>query len=155
TFIKSLKESAPVRSPIRKTNVILKEPNFIKALELWEFLEKNLIKPVTSVEKSHEESKDQKIRNVYDLAFFMEHDILREKKTDGNEVLSYAYLSKVVNDFVFSSNMSETEFKKLLNKEYKEASKRKEKVTNDIRKTFRAFVDEFEKQKKKAFSLLK
>ena len=46
TFIKSLKESSPVRSPIRKTNVILKEQNFIKALELWEYLEKNNIKPI-------------------------------------------------------------------------------------------------------------
>ena len=33
TFIKSLKESSPVRSPIRKTNIIIKEPNLIKALE--------------------------------------------------------------------------------------------------------------------------
>ena len=57
TFIKSLKESSPVRSPIRKTNVILKEQNFIKALELWEYLEKNNIKPVTSIEKRNEVSK--------------------------------------------------------------------------------------------------
>ena len=30
---------AEVRSPIRKTNVILKNPNFQKAVELWNFLE--------------------------------------------------------------------------------------------------------------------
>ena len=39
-FMKSMANATPVRSPIRKTNVILKEQNFIKALALWEFLEK-------------------------------------------------------------------------------------------------------------------
>ena len=46
-FMKSMANATPVRSPIRKTNVILKEQNFIKALALWEFLEKYQIeKPV-------------------------------------------------------------------------------------------------------------
>ena len=40
-FIKELVSSnvTMVKSPIRKTNVILKNPNFQKALELWEFIE--------------------------------------------------------------------------------------------------------------------
>ena len=63
TFIKSLKESSPVRSPIRKTNVILKEQNFIKALELWEYLEKNNIKPVTSIERRNEVSKSNDVKS--------------------------------------------------------------------------------------------
>ena len=65
TFIKSLKESSPVRSPIRKTNVILKEPNFIKALELWEYLEKNNIKPMTSIIDEDVESKDNNVKNKF------------------------------------------------------------------------------------------
>ena len=64
SFIKNLKESAPVRSPIRKTNVILKEQNFIKALELWEYLEKNNIKPITSYEKKELTSKSNDIKSL-------------------------------------------------------------------------------------------
>ena len=30
---------SPVRSPIRKTNVILKNPNFQKAEELWNYIQ--------------------------------------------------------------------------------------------------------------------
>lgn len=38
-FAKSMRNSAPVRPPIMRTNVILKEPNFKKALTLWQFIE--------------------------------------------------------------------------------------------------------------------
>ena len=76
TFIKSLKESSPVRSPIRKTNVILKEQNFIKALELWEYLEKNNIKPITSIDKRTEIVKDADIKTKYDIAFFIDNDAI-------------------------------------------------------------------------------
>lgn len=39
SFAKSMRNSAPVRPPISRTNVILKEPNFKKALTLWQFIE--------------------------------------------------------------------------------------------------------------------
>lgn len=39
SFAKSMRNSAPVRPPIMRTNVILKEPNFKKALTLWQFVE--------------------------------------------------------------------------------------------------------------------
>ena len=38
-FAKQMRNSAPVRPPITRTNVILKEPNFKKALVLWQFIE--------------------------------------------------------------------------------------------------------------------
>ncbi|MEG2688169.1 MAG: DUF2357 domain-containing protein, partial [Clostridia bacterium] len=39
SFAKSMRNSAPVRPPITRTNVILKEQNFKKALTLWQFVE--------------------------------------------------------------------------------------------------------------------
>ena len=37
-FAKEMKSSSPVRPPITHTNVIKKDPNFKKALKLWEFV---------------------------------------------------------------------------------------------------------------------
>ena len=155
TFIKSLKESSPVRSPIRKTNVILKEPNFIKALELWEYLEKNNIVPMTSIVKETKENKDLAIKDKYDLAFFIETDALSENKEKEEATFNAAIISKLINDFVFSGNADKKEFKSIINKEFKEASKRKEKIVNNIDNCFKDFVNNFEKKNKKAFSLLK
>lgn len=39
SFAKTMRNSSPVRPPITRTNVILKEPNFKKALTLWQFIE--------------------------------------------------------------------------------------------------------------------
>lgn len=39
TFAREMRSSAPVRPPITRTNVIKKEPNFKKALILWQFIE--------------------------------------------------------------------------------------------------------------------
>ena len=154
TFIKSLKESSPVRSPIRKTNVILKEQNFIKALELWEYLEKNNIKPITSIEKRNEVSKSNDVKTLYDLAFFINSDALDTSKEESNGYNS-AIVSKLVNDFVFSGDITEKEFKKLMEKEFKEANKRKEKATSGIKKCIEAFLDDVDKKKKKMVTIIK
>ncbi len=154
TFIKSLKESSPVRSPIRKTNVILKEQNFIKALELWEYLEKNNIKPVTSIERRNEVSKSNDVKTLYDLAFFINSDALDTSKEESNGYNS-AIVSKLVNDFVFSGDITEKEFKKLMEKEFKEANKRKEKATSGIKKCIEAFLDDVDKKKKKMVTIIK
>lgn len=154
TFIKSLKESSPVRSPIRKTNVILKEPNFIKALELWEYLEKNNIKPMTEVIKKEEVLKDSGIKELYDLSFFIEQDCLQsDKKSESS--FDTAVVSKLVNDFVFAGDITEAEFKRLVEKEFKEAKKRKEKMVNSVKKTIESFMANYEKNKKKSYSILK
>ena len=154
TFIKGLKESSPVRSPIRKTNVILKEPNFIKALELWEYLEKNNIKPVTTVEKETKVSKDANIKEKYDFGFFVTSDALKESKSEA-PVYNEAIISKLINDFVYSGDVTEVEFKKLINKEFKDASKRKQKEEANVKKCFKDFLSDFEKKSKKAVALLK
>lgn len=155
TFIKSLKESSPVRSPIRKTNVILKEQNFIKALELWEYLEKNNIKPITSIDKRIEIVKDADIKTKYDLAFFIDNDAIDMNAASNKSEFNSAIISKLVNDFVFTGDITEKEFKKLMEKEFKEAKKRKDKATNAIRKTIEDFLNDYNTKKKKIISIIK
>ena len=155
TFIKSLKESSPVRSPIRKTNVILKEQNFIKALELWEYLEKNNIKPITSIDKRTEIVKDADIKTKYDLAFFIDNDAIDLNAASNKSEFNSAIISKLVNDFVFTGDITKKEFKKLMEKEFKEAKKRKDKATNAIRKTIEDFLNDYNTKKKKIISIIK
>lgn len=155
TFIKSLKESSPVRSPIRKTNVILKEQNFIKALELWEYLEKNNIKPITSIDKRTEIVKDADIKTKYDLAFFIDNDAIDMNAASNKSEFNSAIISKLVNDFVFTGDITEKEFKKLMEKEFKEAKKRKDKATNAVRKTIEDFLNDYNTKKKKIISIIK
>lgn len=77
---------SPVRSPIRKTNVILKNPNFQKAVNLWNYIQ--------SYEDKNEEEADKKdyldtgeLRNEYDQTFLMNYianRVLSEKATNAS-----------------------------------------------------------------------
>ena len=60
----------PVHSPIKKTNVILKNPNFRKAEELWNFIQ--AFESKDRKEKEKREFFDKGIlKNEYDQAFLM------------------------------------------------------------------------------------
>jgi hypothetical protein len=67
-FAKSMRQSAPVRPPITRTNVIKKEPNFKKALILWQFIE-SYDKKGFEIEKVNEHSSlpqslDEQYRHI-------------------------------------------------------------------------------------------
>lgn len=155
TFIKSLKESSPVRSPIRKTNVILKEPNFIKALELWEYLEKNNIKPMSEIVKTSEIIKSEDIKDKYDLAFFIEKDALDNHVVNVKPGYNANIVSKLIEDFVFSGNSSEKQFKKVMNSEFRKSIKKKQNVEKNIKKDLDKFLTNINRKRNRALEMLK
>jgi len=154
-FIKGLKEASPVRSPIRKTNVILKEPNFQKALELWEYLEKNNIKPITEIEKKEEVITDRELKEKYDVAFYISNLAISED-TNGKEIkYNSSIVSNLMKEFVYTGDITETEFKKLLNKEFNTALKEKKKVSSKIDKLLDNYFKEIDKKINKSLSIIK
>ena len=151
----NLQECLPVRSPIRKTNVILKEPNFMRALELWEFLEKESEKPGVEFIKDRQESSDAAIKEKYDIGFFIGNNAINEDASEVNSKYDSSIISKLVNDFVVGGDITEAEFRALINREFKTATKRKEKMIAGVKSKIDDFVREFDKNKKKAYALIK
>ncbi len=76
---------SPVRSPIRKTNVILKNPNFQQAEKLW-----NYVQTFESKDKTEKDRKDylddSELRNQYNQIFMMLYtaNSLVESSVDNN-----------------------------------------------------------------------
>lgn len=146
-FIESMHDCSTVRSPIRKTNVILKEPNFIKALELWEYLEKNnslKLKKTTCDENDF-------FKNKCDQLFYsLTHDE-EDSKQESSNIDIYDGLKR----YVINNEISESEFVSTLLKTYKLGIKEKEKVIVETRKKYQNYINEYEKRKKKALAILK
>ena len=132
-FIKGLKGCVPVRSPIRKTNVILKEQNFKKALELWEYLEKNEIKPFTITKDINEERHDKEVLDIYNTSYYLNNLFL--KHLNNNDIKGNLGLSEVINDYVYTENCTEEELLKIINDEVKKAFEEKQKLIDEIEKT--------------------
>ena len=61
---------SPVRSPIKKTNVILKNPNFRKAEELWNYIQTYESKDV-KIKDKRDYFDNGALKNEYDQAFLM------------------------------------------------------------------------------------
>ena len=111
-FAKQMVNSAPVRPPITRTNVILKNPDFKKALVLWQFIE-SYSKMGFSVENVSEKmAVDEDVEtSVSDMMFIC------------NSLMEGLVQNKVEDSLFFSeSNMTEQE----IEEQEKEVEKEKE-----------------------------
>ncbi len=157
-FIKGLSGATPVRSPIRKTNVILKDKNFQKAVELWEFIEKYNIEESTKVVKTEKEEEYLDLADKMKVGTFIQYCAVNKmsKKEDSlNQKFSHASIRKLIEHYVSEYQGSEKEFKNLLAKEFKMAKAKKEKEYDDIRKVYRSLVTGHNNRIKNSLSFIK
>lgn len=113
----------PVRSPIRKTNVILKNPNFQKAEALW-----NYIQTYEEKDKNENEHKDYydegKLKESYNEAFlslYLANKMLNHENTPATEekILSETMTRLIENILDSDYEITEQEIKELFNKQLK------------------------------------
>lgn len=158
-FVKELAQAVPVKSPIRKTNVILKNHDFQKALELWEFIERYDVKDKKEVNDTKQSVDEIKTKKNMDMSFFLDYVILNNfdnKKTYEEDQINRYALKKLINDFIVNNRKySEKEFKKLLTEEFKLATENEKKTDKDIIKKFKGLLKGYNKNKQLAFSRLR
>lgn len=115
-----------VRPPIRRTNVILKNPNFQKAMELWNFLQ-NYTNSSFSIVKDNQDFIDTGyIRDEFNEAFLINYLTLVSLSKTKNSTTSKEYASLTVNKIISSildtdETITQEDFIKIVTKEYKKA----------------------------------
>ena len=158
-FVRELGSAVPVKSPIRKTNTILKNTNFQKALELWEFIEGYDVKNKKENNTSDQQVDDEKTKNRMDMSFFLDYVIVNEtenKKTYKEDQINRYALKKLINDFIINNRKySENEFKKLITEEFKLAREKEYKTDKEIVKKFKTLLKGYRKNKQDAFAYLR
>ena len=88
-----------VRSPIRKTNVILKNPNFRKAEELWNYIQTYVNKDKNEVDKK-DYFDDGVLKNEYDQAILMTYIANKSLAVGSNKINETTMLSNVVDRII-------------------------------------------------------
>lgn len=159
-FIRSLKGATPVRSPIRKTNVILKDQNFVKAVELWEFLEKyNIAETIKKIKTVKDEDTGNLI-DKYNLTYYLDYyavsNISFKEKELSQDMEKYMlpYLRKVIETYVSETDTSERAFKNMINNEFKRARKKQLETYKNIRADYRKTIINHRYRVKNALSYL-
>jgi len=158
-FIKSLVSVAPVRSPLRKTNLILKEPNFKKAAELWDYLEQfNIIDPKIST-KTEIISDNEEVKDLYNFSYFLGYDALNVLNSKypkiGGNLYNVAFIKNLIEDYLDEIGGSEKVFTKMLKEQFKIVQKNRKKREKELKKICNSFVQEQTDSLRKCEELLK
>ena len=139
---------SPVRSPIRKTNVILKNPNFRKAEEFWNYIQSFESKDNKERDKRHKFDRGI-LKNEYDQAFlmaFIANKNLINTSLDASEtVIVNQMMKRLIDNLLDSSeDLDEDKIKMLFDKQLGNIKDKNEKRSNSIFKIIdRSFEKEF------------
>ncbi len=139
-----------VTSPIKKTNLILKNTNFQYALRLWDYMQTHMDDDITNVKDNKDYFDNGELRNYLDESFLLDYlvmDILsRDKKEDVDKTeVTERLVGNIVQKLIDinEGGISEEQLKNLVSKQY-EVIKYKTVVNDrEIYKIFKKHMDKY------------
>lgn len=158
-FIRDLANAALVKSPIRRTNVILKDQNFKKVLELWEFIERYDVNSKTEVQHKENIKDTFGIEEKLGMAAFLNYFIvstMSDRKQQIDDKVNKYYIKRMINYFLTNNNaIDEKSFKKIIAEQFKLIKTNDSKNDKQIMKVLKTAIDRYKKNQKEALELLK
>jgi hypothetical protein len=145
--MKELDRAEPVRSPIRKTNAILKDPDLNKCLELWEILEGLLNDMELERLASNKGESDKSILEGLDLTNYLNYCILTKKE---NEVENHIELnpkeafSQIIKQYIRRKEVTIDNFRKTIVKDFDVMCKKYIQEYDDVNNLYELVLDKYE-----------
>ena len=146
SMIKELIGCSLVSNPIRKTNLMLREPNFQKAFLLWQYLNEFEFRDPKVVNYEKITNTSNEIKDEFTLAYFIDCNAIDEKSEN---LMQYrdtnSKLDKLLNDYVYEE---EHDINKLIEKTknyYNKALNSKKERLENITKIYNNFMDKHNK----------
>lgn len=141
---------SPVRSPIRKTNVILKNPNFRKAEELWNYIQSFQSKDVKEFDKK-DYFDNSSLKNQYNhaalLAYIANRSISNNNKGESENKIIAEMIQRLIENILDSDNeMTEDRLKEVFNKQIQNIKERNKEKAKSI---LNILTDRFEREKRR------
>ena len=143
-----------VNSPIKKTNILLKNPNFQIAVKLWDYLqkydmqEKNIIRP--DMEQTGKNPLQDFIDHSFLIDYFVLDSISKKKKEQKEKMSQYAILLlteeiertiRLLNNM--GINIDEETILNMVAKNLKDEKNEKLIGADDVKKKFKNAMDEY------------
>lgn len=139
---------SPVRSPIRKTNVILKNPNFQKAEALWNYINSFVSKDQKEYQKL-DYFDDGQIKSDYDQAVLMAYianKTLGEERELSEKKVVTEMISRLIENILDTDvDMTEDKLKEMFDKQIKNI---KERNIEKAKTIFNTLEDRLKREKK-------
>ena len=143
------KHIALVTSPIKKTNLILKNVNFQYALRLWNYLQENIDNDVKTTREKKDYFDTGILKKYMDESFLIDYLVIdslnnQEEKSEHKE-LKEKIVSQMVNKIMDLSNgnINEDDLKELVAKEYNIVKYKTVVNDREIYKIFKSNMDKY------------
>ena len=156
SFMREMRKCTPVRPPIMRTNVILKDPNFRQCLALWQFIQSyDDVGYEITVKESDEMVSDGYRDDLYGV--MANNYMLLKKNTVPEEdfrgklkkrKLKPKFIKRLAEELVLNYDMDEAEIRKVFIDELKLANKKKTAGETKIKEAIaRALASENERKR--------
>lgn len=155
-FLTSLEKNhvSLVYPPIRKTNMILKNPNFQIAMKLWEFLQSYDNDDIENSKSGLDTSGDDVLTGILDNSFLIDYFVFdsidSSKKMQKDKLSKYAILlirqqiQKLISLLMSNGvNITDEELLKLISGEIKNEKNKLLIGTEDVKKKFKSAMNEY------------
>ena len=139
-----------VTSPIKKTNVILKNVNFQYAVRLWNFLQTNLEDKSKHINQKEEHSNKEELKKLADETFLLNYLILNsidkdaiENEETQRELKSQSMTQMIERIVDLNSELSPKELKELIADKYLVVKYRNIATIGEIQRIFKEHIEEY------------
>ena len=144
------KRIALVRSPIRKTNLILKNTNFQYAVALWNYMQENLDDKTENISEKQDYEDKAELRTLVDETFLLNYLVAstldKDKAEDENEredqkeIIAQTTESMLQKIAELNSDMTEDEFKKMIADRFEIVKFKSMASADEIQKIFKEHI---------------
>lgn len=141
-----------VRSPIKKTNVILKNPNFQRAEALWNYMERFDKDVKREVKYNRSLSDTHNAKSKMDLAFLIDYKVLEGVSTNKDIAIDWDQINldilknSIKNYLDEDPYLEENKFLSLVKREFKVVRKEQHARLNKIGKIIEKDIASFDKK---------
>ena len=142
------KHIALVTSPIKKTNLILKNVNFQYALTLWNYMQTHMEDDVKKEKKNKDYYDEGRLRKCIDESFLLDYLVLNSINNDNSSVDKNALSEKIASNMVekimsIDADIDEKKLKDIIEKQYSVIKYKTVVNEKQIEDTFKKYMDKY------------
>lgn len=143
-----------VTSPIKKTNVILKNVNFQYAVKLWNYMQENIDDKSKHIRDKQETTNNEEIKQLVDETFLLNYLIMNslDNNVEDDDVeaankVKQELTNKMIEKIVYlNSGMTEEQLKEMLSDTYAVIKNKSMASLAEIQKVFKEHINIYLKQ---------
>ncbi|MEI3402135.1 MAG: DUF2357 domain-containing protein [Clostridia bacterium] len=143
----------PVKDPIKKTNMILKNVHFQYIMKLWEFMKDNFDTQTNATEENKDYMDNGQLKKMMDEAFLLQYLVMKTldedetEKQDTQKQVKAMVIEQMLDKMLDSDEeITEEQLQQMVAEKYEVIKYKKMAVLQDIQKIFKKNIELYEEK---------